>query len=192
MISKTHTKDHYKLGSHTLMSVNKALINGNMKEVHRLVQEGHSWEGPKDSYNGIQLTSKSFMFPSTNHELADLMLTVLDFGLIDLNGGCEGIDWEWFIMINGQVNPERKKISGLFAELHGTYIASDCMSAFYREEIRPQIKISRDKTSGLYLFIIDQYIDGAPENIFKHLLDKNMAIDFLSTINVCENIPYSC
>jgi hypothetical protein len=175
------------------MLVNEALIKGNMKEVHRLVQEGHSWQGPKDSYNGKQLTSKSFTFPSTNSELADLMLTVLDFGLIDLNGGANGVDWEWFITINGPVNPDRKPISGLFAVLHGTYIASDCVSILDSEEHRPQLKISCAGGPGLYHFLIEKYDDnGSPHITYSNLFGRTDAMELLSTIDVCENIPYSC
>jgi hypothetical protein len=165
------------------MLVNKALIEGDLWEVYRLRKEGYTWEGPKNSYNGKYLTSDSFRFQTKhNHELAGLLLEVLNF---DIKKGECSLKWEWSIVLTKEVNPTRLPIPAVFADFHGQYIAIDCMC---QTQEKPTIVVSR-KSPTNYQFSIQKY-DG-DQGFFQrsYYFNRQIAIDVLFLLNICENTP---
>ena len=173
------------------MSLNKLLVKGRMSDVNKLRMKGKVWKGPRDSYKKKRLTSLTFKFPNDVNKLADLLLTVLDLNLVDINDGVDGVSWQWFITIDKPCTFKHTDPAE-FITCYDTYVIADGKVVIEDEMSRPQIKVSFDENSSLYRFIVEQYNEKHDTIAYNKCFNRQDAITLLSRLNICENKPYSC
>lgn len=176
-----------------MMSFNKALIKGDMKQVSRLMRRGKKWVGPKNSYKEARLSDRSFKFPTKPETLADCLLTVLDLKLVDSNDGIDGVDWVWFFMFDDSKNPVITSDDGELSACYDAYITADKRLMPDQDDIsRPQVKLFFDDRYSMYRFVVEQYDDSSDPIVYNNCFNREDAILFLSKLLPYTYGPYSC